>query len=103
MKFPKGSSTIPWTELPPATPGSALEAEVETYRREVGRLLAEGQEGKYVLIKGAEIVGIYETWEEAQQVGLDRYLLEAHMVRPILSREPVLRVGYYRLLNKCQL
>lgn len=91
MNFPKGSQTIPWTELPPGEPGSALDAEWETYRREVGRLLAEGHEGKCVLVKGDSIIGVYDTWEEARQVGLGRYLLEAHMVRPILSREPLLR------------
>jgi hypothetical protein len=89
--FPQTAKTIPWTELPPANPDSPLAAEWETYRREVGRLLAEGQEGKYALIKGDEIIGIYETWDEARRVGLEKYLLQGHMVRPILSREPVIR------------
>lgn len=89
--FPQTARTIPWTELPPADANEALAAEWETYRREVGRLLAEGQEGKYALIKGEEIIGIYETWDEARRVGLEKYLLQGHMVRPILSREPVIR------------
>lgn len=89
--FPQTARTIPWTELPPANPSSPLAAEWETYRREVGRLLAEGQEGKYALIKGDEIIGIYETWDEARRVGLAKYLLQGHIVRPILSREPVIR------------
>ena len=89
--FPQTAKTIPWTELPPADPNEALAAEWETYRREVGRLLAEGHDGKYVVIKGDEIIGIYDTWDEARRVGLERYLLQGHMVRPILSREPVIR------------
>ncbi len=89
--FPQTARTIPWTELPPADPNEALAAEWETYRREVGRLLAEGQEGKFALIKGEEIIGIYDTWDEARCVGLEKYLLQGHMVRPILSREPVIR------------
>jgi hypothetical protein len=89
--FPETARTIPWTELPPANPDEALAAEWETYRRELGRLLSEGQEGKYVVIKGDEIIGVYDTWDEARRVGLERYLLEGHMVRPILSQEPVIR------------
>ena len=89
--FPQTAKTVPWTELAPADPNEALAAEWETYRRELGRLLAEGQEGKYALIKGEEIIGIYETWDEARRTGLEKYLLQGHMVRPILSREPVIR------------
>lgn len=89
--FPKTAQTIPWTELPPANPHSPLAAEWETYRREVGRLLAEGQEGKYALIKGDEIIGIYDTWDAAREAGLEKYLLQPHVVRRILSREPLIR------------
>jgi hypothetical protein len=89
--FPQTAQTIPWTELPPAEPNEALAAEWETYCREVGRLLAEGHDGKYAVIKGDEIIGIYDTWDEARSVGLEKYLLQGHMVRPILSREPVIR------------
>jgi hypothetical protein len=97
--FPQTAQTIPWTELPPAEPGSALAAEWETYRREIGRLLAEGLEGKAVLIKGDEIVGIYETWQEAREVGLEKYYQQPHMVHPILSREPVIRGPLFRYIR----
>jgi hypothetical protein len=100
--FPQTANTIPWTELPPAEPGSPLAAEWETYRREVGRLLEEGQEGKYALIKGDQIIGIYETWDEAREVGLEKFLLQPHTVRPILSREPVIRGPLFRFLRSCQ-
>lgn len=89
--FPQTAQTIHWSELPPAQPDSPLAAEWEAYRREVGRLLAEGQEGKFALIKGDEIIGIFDTWDEARRVGLSKYLMQPHTVRPILSREPVIR------------
>jgi hypothetical protein len=89
--FPQTAVTIPWSELPPADPNSLLAAEWETYRHEIGRLLAEGQEGKCVLIKGDEIIGIYDSWDAAREAGLEKYLLQPHMVHPILSREPVIR------------
>src|SRR5215472_9219852 len=98
--FPKTARTIPWTELPPANPDSPLAAEWETYRREVGRLLAEGQEGKSALIKGDQIIAIYETWDKARTVGL-KYLMQPHMVHPILSREPVIRGPLFRFLRSC--
>ena len=100
--FPQSANTIPWTELPPADPNSPLAAEWETYRREVGRLLAEGQEGKHALIKDDQIIGIYETWDEAREAGLEKYLLQPHCVRPILSREPVIRGPLFRLLRSRQ-
>ena len=68
-----------------------LEREAETYRREVGRLLAEGHEGKVALIKGDTIIGFYDTWEAARQAGLQKYLLEGHLVQTIREHEPVLR------------
>ena|SRR5438132_1613739 len=89
--FPRTSQTIPWSDLPPANPGSLLAAEWETYRSEVGHLLEQGLEGKFVLIKGKQIVGVFDTWDAARQAGLEKYLLQPHMIHPILSQEPVLR------------
>ena len=57
--------TIHYTELPPMPLDEPQGVECEFYRREVGRLLAEGHEGRWVFIKGEEIIGIYDTREEA--------------------------------------
>jgi hypothetical protein len=86
---PKG---IHYAELPPANPGESLAEEWNTYRGQVGRWLAEGHEGRHVLIKGEEVIGIYDTWEEAREVGLNRYLLEPFFVHPIRAEEPHLRI-----------
>src|SRR5436190_17712346 len=66
MYFPRYNWTTPdsphaihYTQLAPAAPDSPLAAEWEVYRREVGRLIEEGQEGKWVLIKGEEIIGLF--------------------------------------------
>jgi hypothetical protein len=83
---------VHYTELPEARPGQALAEEWNTYRREVGRLLAEGREGRHVLIKGNEIIGIFETWEEAYGTGVKRYLLGPFFVHTIRTEEPYLRV-----------
>jgi hypothetical protein len=83
--------TIHWSELPEKPVDSPLYHEWNCYRREVGRLLAEGYEGRWVLIKGEAIVGIWDTAEEAEAVALDRFFLQPSLTQQIRSREPVLR------------
>jgi len=81
-----------YTQLPEARPGSALAEEWNTYRREVGRLLAEGHAGCHVLVKDNEIVGIYATEREAYAVALQRWPGQAYFVHPIRPVEPFLRI-----------
>jgi hypothetical protein len=88
--------TIHYTELPPSKPGDALAEEWETYRREVGRLLAEGQEGRHILIKGSQIIGIWDTHKEAMACGYERFLLQAFFVHQIQERERLLRCRWIR-------
>lgn len=89
--------TVPYTELPPAAPGSPLRTEWDFYRGIVGRLLAEGHEGRWLLIQQEEVVGIWDTEAEANAVRLDRSLTEPLLVKQVLAREPVLRIGYNRV------
>ncbi|HEY2415040.1 MAG TPA: hypothetical protein VGI40_22540 [Pirellulaceae bacterium] len=59
-----------------------LAAEQKTYENEKERLLAEGKAGKFVLISGSKIVGVWDTYDDAlqvayQQCGLDtRFLIK---------------------------
>lgn len=89
---PREPPTIHYTELPPSRPGDTLAEEWETYRREVGRLLAEGNEGRYILIKGSEIIGIWATQKEAFAAADQRFPLQSYFVRQILERERLLRM-----------
>ncbi len=86
------SRGVHYTELPEAKPGEPLAEEWNTYRREVGRWLAEGLEGRHVLIKGEEIIGVYGSSEEATETGLKRSLLQPFFVHPIRADEPYLRI-----------
>lgn len=87
---PKERPTIHYTELPPAKPGEEFAEEWETYRREVGRLLAEGNEGRYILIKGSQIIGIWDTQKEAFAVADQRLPLQSFFVHQIRERERLL-------------
>jgi hypothetical protein len=81
---------IHWTELPEDT--GPLAKESNCYRREVGRLLAEGHEGRWLLIKGEEIIGIWDTREEASAAADERFLLQQVLVKQILEWEPLIRL-----------
>src|SRR5262249_36068817 len=83
---------IHWTELPEDTSDGPLATENNVYRREIGRLLAEGHEAKWVLIKGEEIIGIYNTRAEAYSVADSRFALQPVFVKQILEWEPLLRL-----------
>lgn len=89
---PEPPRGVHYTELPEAKPGDPHAEEWNLYRREVGRWLAEGLEGRHVLIKGDEVLGIYATLGEAREEGLKRFLLQPFFVHPIRSEEPYLRV-----------
>lgn len=85
--------TIPWQEVPDPSPDDFFFDELTTYKREMPRLLEEGMEGQYVLIKGSELVGVYPTWDEARKEGLRRYLQDKHLIHRILREEPLVRIA----------
>jgi hypothetical protein len=87
--LPIDSHTISCTELPEAKPDSPLYYEWNFYRREVQRLITEGHEGRFVLIKGEQVIGIWNSCEEAKTVALQRYLMQACLIHQVRRREPV--------------
>jgi hypothetical protein len=84
--------TIPYMQLPEAKPDDVLFLEWTTYRREVGRWLAEGHEGQWVLIKGETVLGLCATRTAARAEGLKRYLMESFLVHQIQRDEPIYRL-----------
>jgi hypothetical protein len=64
-----------------------LEREIGTYYRELPRLIAEGHEGRYTLIRGEELLSIWDTLEEAATAGHDRFGFERFMTQKIRSRD----------------
>lgn len=76
---------------------SPIPVEWNYYRIIIADLLAKGHEGKWLLIKGQEVIGIWETEAEANAVRVEHFLGQAILVKQILSRKRVLFVGYNRL------
>lgn len=66
----------------------ALEQESRAYREiHLPRLLTEGKVGKYALVKGEALIGVYNTFDEALQVGYDRWLHEDIFIKQIVEKE----------------
>jgi hypothetical protein len=81
-----------------------LEREAETYRREVVRLLAEGHAGRHVLIKGDEVVSIWDTQRDALQAACEKYGLEPFAVIKVDARDPerIRRIDLEKESAQCQ-
>jgi hypothetical protein len=84
-------STIHFSELAEDTSGGPLSAEWNRYRREAGRLLAEGHEDRWVLVADEDLVGIWDTELEARAVAVCRYAQRPVLIHRILTWEPLLR------------
>jgi hypothetical protein len=64
-----------------------LEKEQATYDRELSALLS--QEGKYVLIHGDAVVGVYDTYNDALKIGYEQFGLQPFLVKRIQAVEQV--------------
>jgi hypothetical protein len=65
-----------------------FERELQTYERERQALLEH--EGKFVVIKGDELLGVFDTYADALQSGYARWKLESFLVKQIAAVEQVL-------------
>jgi hypothetical protein len=70
--------------------------ERQTFAAHKAELLRD-HEGKYVVIRGDAIVGIRATYEEALEVGYDRFGLEPFFVKELLSEDPVILITRFVL------
>lgn len=83
---------IHYTQLAPSEPGDVFFDEWNTYLQEVGGLLADGQAGRFMLIKGKQLLGVFDSWDTARITGLQRFLLEPFFVHEVRETEPHLRI-----------
>lgn len=63
-----------------------LRTEMETYYRELPRLLEEGEEGRYAVVKGDTVYGAWDTFRDARQRGGELFGMEQFMVQVIDAR-----------------
>lgn len=71
----------PMTQSPP------LQAEIDTYNAKLPELLSSV--GKFVLIKGDVVEGIYDTYADALKVGYQKFKLDTFMVKQIAPAEQI--------------
>jgi hypothetical protein len=76
----------------------ALETELATYFRKLPELYE--QHGKFALIRGEEMVGVFGAYEDALSAGYQQFGLEPFLVQRVEAMEQVQFVS--RLLDPCR-
>ena len=66
----------------------ALEKELETYERLKEQLLLES-DGKYAVISGDALLGVYSTYDDALKIGYEKCSLNPFLVKKITAIEPI--------------
>src|SRR5712691_8941891 len=90
------TASVPITVTPAGLAALQLyHQEISTYLRELPRLLQEGQAWRYTLVKGNEVLGIWDEQAKAIEVGRDRFGLAPIYIKKIDPRDPEL----YNLLK----
>ncbi len=86
---PLAAAPVPINIAPGGLEGLKLyEREIATYLRELPRLLDEGHAGRHALIKGDEILSIWDTQGDAIQAGRERFGMDPIYVKTIDPRDP---------------
>ena len=63
-----------------------LITELEVYYRALPRLLAEGEAGRYAVVKGTEFCGTWDSFRDARQYGYERFGGEPFLTQQIDER-----------------
>jgi hypothetical protein len=76
----------------------ALEKELATYKSKLPGL-KENNEGKFVLIHGEDVIGVFDSYEDAMKIGYEKFKLETFLVKKIEAVEQAQFVT--RFVNPC--
>ena len=76
---------------------TVLRTELDTYKENLGKWSDEN--GKFVLIKGQEVVGVYPTSLDALQEGYKRFKLDSFLVKQISIVEQIHFVPLVEVTN----
>lgn len=83
-------------QVPDISDGEPLACEWRTFKREIYRLIGEGHAGRFALVKGDELVRVYDTLQEADLNGRALFGSEPFLVQEIQLYLKTQRWGYYR-------
>jgi hypothetical protein len=72
--------------MPGETTSTMLAAEIAYYEQNLHQLLADYRE-RFVLIKGSELIGAFNTIEEALEAGASRFGLSNFLVRRVTEHQ----------------
>ena len=67
----------------------SLETEIALYNQLLPSLL-ESSAGKYVAIKGNDLIGVFDDMDVGYRATLDKYGMTNFLLRPVRAEEPVL-------------
>ena len=77
---------------------STLKREVDTYNRLLPSLMP--QQGKFALVKGDALAGVYDSYQDALTAGYEKFKLEPFLVKQVA---PAQQVAFFtRDLAACQ-
>ena len=85
------------SELTASEVKSSFEQDAGAYLQDLPRLF-EKSEGKFVLIRSAEIVDLYDSYSDAMKAGYDRFAGQAFLVKEVSSKDRELE----RQLESCR-
>lgn len=89
-----GGTIIDQVPDPPA--GVPFAEEWQTFKREVYRLLCAGNKGRFALIKGNQVVSVWDTQSDAIQAGRERFDQQPFFVQEVQLYVKPIRSGYVR-------
>ncbi len=75
-------------EKPVADQTANLAKELETFERHRGDLMKDA--GKYALVHGEELAGVFESYGDAIRAGYEKFGLSPFLVKQILQQERIL-------------
>jgi hypothetical protein len=83
-------------QVPDPRPGEPFAEEWRTFKREVYPLLNAGNRGRFALIKGEQVVSVWDTLRDALQAGRERFGKEPFFVQEVQLYVKSIRSGYVR-------
>jgi hypothetical protein len=65
-----------------------LDRELDTFRQQLPNLLADPtNRGRFALVRGATVAGLYPTFDAALAAGYDRFGLDPFLVKEVTEHE----------------